>query len=194
MSHAGSLIVLSAPSGGGKTTVARAILQRHPDMKFSVSATTRAKRPNEVHGREYFFLTVEEFEAKIARGEFAEWERFFDTYYGTLKDQVEAVLNGGGSMLFDVDVKGALSIKRLYPEESLLIFLEPPSKEVLFGRLRNRNTEDAAALEKRFARAEMELNLASSFDRRVTNDDLTRVITEVDALVAAHLTRTSVKN
>jgi len=179
----GKLLVISAPSGGGKSTVVRALLRRYPDLLFSVSATTRPRRPSETDGREYFFLSREDFRRKIDRGDLVEWEEIYGDLYGTLRSEVERALAGGRVMLFDVDVKGGLSIKRLYGEKALLIFLRPPSADVLAARLRGRKTEDPEALERRLARVPMELEQGQQFDVQVVNDDLKRAIAEVEAIV-----------
>lgn len=181
------LIVISAPSGSGKTTIARAILSRHPELEFSVSATTRKKRPNEVHGTDYFFLSTEEFKQNIGAGLLVEWEEIYGNHYGTLKSEVDRVLAAGRSMLFDIDVKGALSIRKRYPAESVLIFVRPPSIEVLTNRLRDRNTEDPETLRRRLERAEMELETGKTFDATVVNDRLEDAIEEVDAIVCRKL-------
>src|ERR1043166_6684039 len=146
------LFVISAPSGCGKTTIAREILKRHPEVVFSVSATTRKKREKEIHGKDYFFLAKEEFENKIRNGELIEWEEIYGDYYGTLKSEIDAGLNAGRSILFDVDVKGALSIKKKYPNDTVLIFIDPPSVEILTERLTNRKTEDPETIRKRLER------------------------------------------
>ena len=158
-------------------------------MFFSVSATTRPKREAEIDGRDYFFLARDEFERRIQAGELVEWEEIYGNLYGTLKSEVEKVLTTGNSMLFDIDVKGGLSIKRKYPAESLLIFLRPPSIEVLEARLRNRRTEDDETFKRRMARVTMEMGTASEFDHQVVNDDLEVAIEEVDELIRAHTAR-----
>jgi guanylate kinase len=178
------LIVISGPSGCGKTTIARAILGRHPEMTFSVSATTRPKRAVEIQGQDYFFIPKEDFEAKVSRCELVEWEKIYGDHYGTLKSEVERALNSDASMVFDVDVKGALSIKQKYPERTVLIFIEPPSLEVLTERLRNRQTESEETFARRIERVTMELKLGKEFDHRVQNNSLDRAIAEVDAIVA----------
>jgi guanylate kinase len=182
----GKIIVIAAPSGAGKTSIAREILRRNPSLCFSVSATTRPKRPGETDGKDYFFLTREVFMERVARGDFVEWEEIYGNCYGTLESEVDATRARGKHLLFDVDVKGALSIKRRYPE-ALLIFIQPPSLEVLEQRLRARLTENAAALERRLARVPMELARAPLFDHRVTNDVLDRAIEEVQTIVEHHL-------
>ena len=177
------LLVISAPSGCGKTTIVREILRRHPELKFSVSATSRKQRVNEIHGKDYFFLAKEDFEHKIQRGELVEWERIYDNYYGTLKSEVETALHSGTSMLFDIDVKGALSVRRCYPQDTVLIFIEPPGIEVLRERLAHRRTESEDVIRKRLERVPMELEMGKQFHHRVVNDDLDKAINEVDAIV-----------
>jgi guanylate kinase len=182
----GRLIVISAPSGAGKTSIARAILERTPRVRFSVSATTRSRRPGEQDGIDYFFLTKEEFRRRADAGEFAEWEEIYGDYYGTLRTEIDRALEAGERILFDVDVKGGLSIKRLYPT-ALLIFIEPPSVQTLQERLQNRKTEDAATLQRRMARVPMEMELGKAFDHRVVNDRLDRAIGEVEQIVQHYL-------
>ena len=182
----GNLIVVSAPSGAGKTTIVKAILAKYPSMLFSVSATTRPKRDIEVDGKDYFFLQRADFERRIAAGELVEWEEIYGNLYGTLKAEVDKALTTGRTMLFDIDVKGGLSIKRLYPHDSVIIFIKPPSIEVLRDRLRNRKTEDDATFKRRMERVAMELGMASQFDYQVVNDNLEQAIAEVDKLVIEH--------
>lgn len=177
------LIVISAPSGGGKTTIAQEILKRHPDLVFSVSATTRPRRTGEADGKDYHFLSREEFEGLIREGQLVEWEELFNQLYGTLRREVDAGLAAGRSMLFDVDVKGALAIKKLYGDTALLIFVKPPDTAALMERLRNRRTEDPDALRKRLDRVPMEMEQAKFFDHQVVNDRLAQAIADVDALV-----------
>ncbi len=181
----GRLIVLSAPSGSGKTTIARAIMQKYPSIVFSVSATTRPQRRGEQHGKDYFFLSREEFDRRIKAGELVEWEEIYGDLYGTLKSEIERALTTGRVMLFDVDVKGALSIKQHYPE-ALLIFIKPPSIESLKRRLTGRKTENESALGKRLERVPMELELGGKFDHQIVNDDLPRAIARVEEIVAKH--------
>jgi guanylate kinase len=164
----------------------KAILARYPSMMFSVSATTRPKRETEVEGKDYFFLQREDFEKRIAAGELVEWEEIYGNLYGTLKREVDKALTSGRTMLFDIDVKGGLSIKRRYPDDSHLIFIKPPSIEVLRDRLLNRKTEDEATFKRRMERVAMELGMASQFDYQVVNDNLQKAIDEVDKLVVEH--------
>lgn len=181
----GKLIVISAPSGSGKTTIARSVMARYPTIEFSVSATTRPMRKGEKEGVDYFFLKRAEFEKRIRQGMLVEWEEIYGNLYGTLKSEVDRALSSGRVMLFDIDVKGGLSIKQHYPE-ALLIFIRPPSFEILKERLTKRKTEDSEALARRLARVPMELELGKTFDHEVVNDVLTRAITEVEALVREH--------
>lgn len=180
------LIVVSAPSGAGKTTIARAILARFPGTTFSVSATTRPRRGTEIDGIDYHFLDKEEFRRRVEAGEFVEWEEIYGQYYGTLVREVERGLTAGNTILFDVDVRGALSIKRRYPE-ALLLFIRPPTVEVLLERLRNRRTEDAATVAKRMERVPLELALGTEFDHQIVNDVLETAIAEVEEVVAAYI-------
>jgi len=182
----GKLIVVSAPSGAGKTTIAHAILARNPSLEFSVSATTRPKRTTEVEGRDYFFLTKEEFLRAVEAGEFVEWEEIYGNYYGTLQREVDRALGSGQHILFDIDVKGGLSIKQRYPE-ALLIFIRPPGLEVLQERLRSRRTEDEATFARRLERVPMELVMGDAFDVQVVNDDLDRAVEEVQKCVFHHI-------
>lgn len=182
----GRIVVVAAPSGSGKTSIAKEILRRYPSLRFSVSATTRPKRPAETDGKDYFFLERAEFEKRIAAGAFVEWETIYGNLYGTLRSEVDAALAQGMHLMFDVDVKGALSIKRAYPE-ACLIFIRPPSVEVLEQRLRARLTEDAETLRQRMARVPMELEQAALFDHVVVNDVLDKATDEVDAIVKHHL-------
>ncbi|MDH7603451.1 MAG: guanylate kinase [Melioribacter sp.] len=165
------LFVFSAPSGAGKTTIVKDILKSFPDFKFSVSATTRKKRPGEIDGVDYFFITEDEFKRKIENNEFVEWEKFYDYYYGTLKKTIDENLSNGYTTIFEVDVKGALNIKKVYPD-AVLIFIVPPSIDELKERLKKRNTETDEDLRKRLERAQMELSYKDKFDYVVENINL----------------------
>jgi guanylate kinase len=178
MKRRGMLLVMSAPSGGGKTTIVKAVLQEFPSFGFSVSATTRQRRTGEVDGKDYYFLSKAEFEKKIAGGELVEHEEIYSNYYGTLKSEVENALSRGRDIVFDVDVKGGLSIKAKFPE-AVLIFLKPPSIETLRKRLEGRGSETQEQVDRRMARAEMELEKGGEYDYIITNDELKRALNEV---------------
>lgn len=189
---AAALIVVSAPSGAGKTTIAREMLRHFPALRFSISATTRPRRAGEEEGRDYYFLTQEEFERRVAAGLFVEWEEMFGHLYGTPASEIERARHDSAHLLFDVDVKGGLSIKRRFPE-ALLIFVRPPSLEILYDRLRNRHTEDEEAIAIRMKRVPMELALGDEFDHQVVNDNLARAIREVQTIVDHHLRKNAAR-
>jgi len=182
----GKLIVISAPSGSGKTTIARAIIRLHPTLRFSVSATTRRMRDGEKDGEDYYFLTREEFTRRVRTGEFVEWEELFGNYYGTLKSELDRAIREGRHLLFDVDVKGGLSIKQEYPG-TLMIFIRTPNVEVLRERLVNRKTETEELLAKRLGRVTMELEMGKMYEHQVVNDDLETAIREVDTIIRNYL-------
>jgi len=178
----GKLIAISAPSGTGKTTIIRKVLKLFPDIVFSVSATTRTKRDYEEEGKHYYFITEEEFTRKIENNEFVEWEKFYDYYYGTYKSFVENVINQGKSIILEIDVNGALNLKKMYPD-SVLIYIVPPSIDELTRRLKNRNTEGNSDLNKRIDRATMELSLKDKFDYLVENKELEKAVEQTKILI-----------
>lgn len=178
----GKIIVVSAPSGAGKTTIVQNVLKFFPEIVFSVSATTRKKRDNEIEGIHYFFISEQEFKQKIENNEFIEWERFYDYYYGTFKSFVEETISVGKNILLEVDVKGALSIKRIY-SEAKLIYILPPSLEELENRLKSRQTENEEDLKKRLERSKMELEMKDKFDHLVVNNNLDYAISEMKNLI-----------
>ena len=186
----GKLIVVSGPSGSGKTTIARWLLDQFSSLRFSVSATTRPMRAGEQDGRDYYFLSRKAFLEQVAAGAFVEWEEVFGNYYGTLVQEVERARDEGAHLLFDVDVKGALSIKHHYPE-ALLIFIQPPSLEALRQRLQGRHTESDQELKLRLERAVMELDRGKEFDRCVANDVLERAVEEVHRIVHHYLSQST---
>lgn len=167
------VIIFSAPSGSGKSTIINYLMEQGLNLHFSISATSRAPRGSEHHGVEYFFLTPEEFKQHIAQDDFLEYEEVYtDRFYGTLKAQVENQLNAGQNVVFDVDVKGGVNIKRYYGNRALSIFIQPPSIETLRIRLEGRNTDSPEVIDQRIARAEFELSFASQFDYVIVNDNL----------------------
>jgi len=171
----GRLIIVSAPSGSGKSTIVQWLMKEHPELSlyFSISCTSRAPRGTEQNGVEYFFLTPEEFKAKIQNDEFLEYEEVYENrFYGTLKQQVENQRNQGQNVVFDVDVKGGVNIKKYYGDEALSLFIQPPSVDELRRRLVGRATDTAEAIEERLAKAEYEMTFASQFDHIIVNDDL----------------------
>jgi len=184
------LLIFTAPSGAGKTTIVRHLLQRFDNLAFSVSATTRSKRPGEEEGLDYYFLSVDQFKEKIRRREFVEWEEVYENqFYGTLKSEVERLWQAGKHIIFDIDVKGALSIKRHFPREALTVYVQPPSREVLIRRLKQRQTEDENSLKRRIKRASQELMYADQFDVVLVNDELTTAQQEAEHIVRDFLDR-----
>ena len=179
----GKLIVFSAPSGTGKSTIAKLVLDRIPGIRFSVSATTRQKRQGEIDGANYYFLSKEEFEEKVRGGGFIEHEYFFGNHYGTLLDKTLQVIDSGVSILLDLDVKGALNLKKIFPDNSLLLFIKPPSMEVLQQRLKGRESEDEESMKARLDRAKLELEFADRFDQVVVNDNLDTAVDAVTAII-----------
>jgi guanylate kinase len=166
------IVVITAPSGAGKSTVVKKLITQRNDLTFSISCTTREKRKGELNGVDYYFLSVEDFKKKLNAGEFIEHEEVYaGQFYGTLKSEVERIWNGRKIALFDVDVKGAARIKEIYDKDALVIFIAPPDKETLLRRLTNRNTESKDSLKKRIAKAGEELSYQSKFDKVVVNHD-----------------------
>ncbi len=182
MNSRGKLFVFAAPSGAGKTTIVRDVLKNYPEFIFSVSATTRKKRDCENEGIDYFFLNEDEFLSKVKNNDFIEWEKFYDYYYGTLKRFVIDKIDSNKNVVLEVDVKGAVNIKKQYPD-SVLIFIAPPSKEILVQRLIDRNTETDEDLKKRIERSEMEMNFMGEFDFVVVNDELEKAKKEVKNII-----------
>ncbi len=180
----GKVIIITAPSGAGKTSLAKKLMGKHRDIVFSVSATTRAPRAGEVHGKDYYFLSREEFEKKIEDGEFIEWETFYnDSLYGTLRSDVEYQLNNGYFVLFDVEVNGATNLKNIFGADSISIFIQPPDIKALEQRLRSRGTETEQTILLRLDRARMELKKAREFDHAIINDDFNTAFKTLDKLI-----------
>ena len=189
-SKKGAIIAISAPSGTGKTTILRRILSYFPQVVFSVSATTRKKRKNEVEGVDYFFISEEEFKKKIQNSEFVEWELFYDYYYGTFRNFIVNCINNGKPVILEVDVNGALEIKRIYPD-AILIYIAPPSLEELLIRLKKRQTENEEDLMKRIERAKMELSHKDKFDYFIINNDLNTAYYEIKVLIGKIIDRSN---
>ena len=178
----GKIIVLSAPSGSGKSTIIGELMKNPAlHLDFSISATSRAPRGEEQHGREYFFLTEEEFKRNVAEGNFVEWEEVYaGVCYGTLVSEVERITSAGNNLIMDVDVKGALNIKKRYGSEVKTIFIMPPSSQVLESRLRNRGTDNEETILKRLKKSEYEIGFAKDFDCIVINDSLPQAVEETE--------------
>ena len=187
-------IILSAPSGGGKTTIARALLGRRPDLGYSVSCTTRSPRTGEVQARDYYFMSRAEFIAEREKGAFAESAEVHGNLYGTLRSEVERVLAGGLHVVMDIDVQGAVQFQRAFPQ-AVTIFILPPSAEVLLDRLRARKTESPAQLAARLQSALQELQQVGEYEYVIVNDDLERAVASVESIVDAEIvSRERVKN
>lgn len=181
----GKIIVLSAPSGTGKSSIIKRLME-YPDLNlgFSISATSRQPRGEEQHGVEYYFISHEEFRKKAERGEFVEWEEVYPgTCYGTLKSEVQRVTEAGQNLIMDIDVKGGLNVKNTYGEQAVTIFILPPSKEELEKRLRGRGTDAEEVIRKRLDKADYELGFSQQFDVRVINDDLEKAVEEVRRII-----------
>ncbi|MEN9525043.1 MAG: guanylate kinase [Bacteroidota bacterium] len=179
------LIIIAAPSGAGKTSIVRCLLERLPEqLAFSVSCTTRSPRPGETDGKEYHFTTVESFESKIAKDELAEWEMvYFGKYYGTPVSELERIWQLGKTPLLDIDVKGGLNIRKRYPESSLAIFIDPPSLTELSRRLHARGTETPESLDARLNKATYEMSFKGEFDHVILNDELDKACNETEKLI-----------
>ena len=182
----GKLIVFSAPSGSGKTTIVRYLLaQEELRLDFSISATSREPRGNEIDGKDYYFLSLHDFKQKIKNDEFLEWEEVYrDTFYGTLRSEIERIWAQGKNVIFDIDVVGGLDIKQIYPEKTLAVFVKPPSIEELKIRLKKRKTETEDKINMRVAKASIELATAPQFDHIIINNNLNTALEEAYTLVA----------
>jgi guanylate kinase len=177
------LLVLSSPSGGGKSTIAAELMKVYPNLRFSVSATTRNLRPGEINGKQYHFLSEQDFKQKISDNSFVEHEEIFGNHYGTLKSEIEKAFDSGECLIFDVDVKGAMSVKNAFPDDSLLIFISPPDFQTLENRLRNRSTENEEQIQTRLSRAELEMSFVDKFDCVIINDVLENAVTEAIKII-----------
>jgi guanylate kinase len=184
----GKLIIFSAPSGAGKTTIVHHLLTKFPELSFSISATTRELRGAETHENDYYFISKEEFLHKVARQEFVEFEEVYNgTFYGTLRSEIERIWNDGKHVIFDIDVEGGIRLKRKYEEDALAIFVQPPSLDVLKERLSGRGTDSPEKLQERFIKAEKELLYADKFDVILKNYDLATACAEAEKLVGDFL-------
>lgn len=184
------LIIITAPSGAGKTSITRYLLQHFPQLAFSVSAATRPQRPDEENGVDYYFISLEEFQHKIQNQEFIEWEMVYEgRYYGTLKSELQRLRNNNKIPILDIDVKGAIHVQEQYPEQSLSIFVQPPSIEELKRRLEFRNTESPEALQDRLSKASYEISFRHHFNNIIVNDNLQNACEEARHIVSNFLSR-----
>lgn len=184
----GKVIIFSAPSGAGKTTIVHHLLKVFPQLEFSVSACSRPKRKGETNGVDYYFISVDEFKEKIENGEFAEYEEVYkDNYYGTLKSEIERIWKKGKHIIFDMDVMGGLNLRLQFGDNALAIFVMPPSIEHLEKRLKSRETETAESIARRIGKAEQELKKAQLFDKIILNDNLETALKEAEIIVGEFL-------
>jgi len=182
------IIIITAPSGAGKTSITRHLLKKYPQLAFSVSAATRSPRPHEKEGIDYYFLSLDDFKQKIVNGEFAEWEMVYEgKYYGTLKTELQRIWGSGRVPLLDIEVKGAIHIRELYPQSTLSIFIEPPSVDELKRRLETRGTETAETLQARVNKAAYEISFKHHFDKIIVNKELEKACLEAESIVQSFL-------
>lgn len=182
----GKLIIITAPSGSGKTSITRYLLHKYPRLSFSISAATREARGQEQNGVDYYFMSLHEFEDKIQNNEFIEWEMVYEgKYYGTLRSEIERIWTKGKTPMLDIDVKGAIHVQRQFPNNSLTIFVQPPSVDELRKRLEGRGTDTLENIETRLSKAAYELSFNHSFDKVIVNDDLEKACRETEATILA---------
>jgi guanylate kinase len=180
----GKLLIFSAPSGSGKTTIVKYLLTKNLGLEFSVSACSRNQRPGEIHGKDYYFLSPDEFKEKISNNQFIEWEEVYkDNYYGTLKSEVERIWDKGNHVIFDVDVQGGLNLKKQFGKKALAVFVKAPSIKVIAERLKMRATESEESFARRINKAEEEMKTADSFDIILPNDDLDAALKHAEQIV-----------
>jgi len=181
---AGKIIILSAPSGSGKTTIVREVLKTNLSLEFSISATSRKARDYEINGKDYYFISPSEFREKIKTDDFLEWQEVYkDQYYGTLKSEIERITNSGANVIVDIDVFGGINMKNIYKQKALSIFIMPPSIGELKIRLQKRGTESETSLKKRLDKAGLEINVADKFDKIVINNDLNLAVNQCIRLI-----------
>ncbi len=185
LSKKGKLIIISAPSGTGKSTIIGELIKDASlKLEFSISATTRAPRQGEVDGVNYYFLTLDQFQKAIANDEFAEYEEVYaGRYYGTLKKEIARITENGNNVILDIDVKGGVNVKKMYGNDAISVFIAPPSIDTLRQRLTSRATDNAQEIEKRIAKAAFELGFADKFDKRIVNDDLTTAVEQTRSII-----------
>ena len=184
----GKLIIFSAPSGSGKTTIVKHLLNKNFNLEFSISATSRPRRDNEVDGKDYYFISADDFRKKIGANEFLEWEEVYpDRFYGTLKSEVERIRNNGKNVIFDVDVVGGSNIKLYYGDEALSVFVQPPSVAELEKRLKARSTDSEEVIKTRIEKAEYELTFAPRFDAIIVNDQLDEALKKAEEILQKFL-------
>ncbi|CDF57882.1 guanylate kinase [Thermobrachium celere] len=184
----GLLIVISGPSGAGKGTICKALLEKHPEIKLSVSCTTRSPRQNEVEGINYYFITKEKFKEMIENDEFLEYAEVYDNYYGTPKANVERILNEGNDIILEIDIQGALKVKEKYPE-GVFVFIMPPSMEELKNRIKKRGSETEESLIKRFKAAFQEINYVANYNYVIVNDVVEEAVKRLEAIIVAEKCR-----
>lgn len=184
----GKLIIVSAPSGAGKTTIVKQMIERGLPLEFSISACSRSMRQNEINGKDYYFLSVSEFKQKIENNEFVEWEEVYKgNYYGTLKSEINRIWQNEKHVLFDVDVQGGVNLKNKFKEKSLSVFIQPPRIDELEKRLRGRGTETEESIKKRVDKANLEMTFMNKFDKIIVNDILEKAVDEICACVLEFL-------
>lgn len=190
MKHQGKLVIFSAPSGAGKTTIVHELLRRIPELSFSISATTRESRGTEENQKDYYFISKEQFLHRVAKHEFAEFEEVYSgTFYGTLRSEIERIWQTGKHVVFDIDVQGGMRLKKKYGEEAISIFVQPPSMEVLIQRLTGRGTDSPEKLKERIAKAGVELATAPEFDIILNNNELSAACDEAEKIVREFLAK-----
>ncbi len=188
----GKVIILSAPSGAGKTTLTKHVLQSFPQLEFSVSVTTRKPRPYEIHGKDYYFISTDEFKSLIQQNALVEWEEVYNgNYYGTLKTEVDRIWNKGHHVVFDVDVKGGINLKKIFKDQAISIFIMPPSIDVLEKRLRVRGSETQEAIKKRVQKAFIEIDDYKHFDKLILNDQLEKSKIDIYQIIQEFLNKQS---